>query len=395
MYCFQVNNFMKPLLSVAIATKNREYYCIKSVETILKLNDSRIEIAIADNSSTKEIYEFIEKIKSPQIKYTYTDSKISSIDNFNRAVELCSGEYITLIGDDDVILMSMIKAAEWMKENGVETLSSKRSQRYYWPKSRPQSPNGTLDLFKFSESFEKIDAKQEIIKAAKTGLHNFYDYKVAKSYHGLVKKSLMDEIKRLTGNYYGALSPDVFSVMTLSYLTRNHYFINYPLSIMGVCRDSTSAHQIYGEHVGKLENMPHLKNRPPYDWDYRVPRYYCVSNTWAESGINALEQVAAKDVLSKINIYPIAAMGILMNRKYIFKLSVEETEKMRRKLKINYVYFWTRIFMSGLKMSTFKIINIIRLKFNNEYNSLDNIADIEMAQKICETKYNKQFFNKK
>ena len=99
-----------PLLSIAIATKNREEFCIQSIQTILDIGDARLEITVADNSSSRKVYDFVHQLKSDQIKYSYTDRPISSIDNFNIAIGLTTGKFITLIGDDDTILKSMISA---------------------------------------------------------------------------------------------------------------------------------------------------------------------------------------------------------------------------------------------------------------------------------------------
>ena len=62
---------MKPLISVAIATKNREKYCIEAIKSILAYKNSEIEIAVADNSATDEVKKFVETINSPAIKYSY------------------------------------------------------------------------------------------------------------------------------------------------------------------------------------------------------------------------------------------------------------------------------------------------------------------------------------
>lgn len=383
---------MIPLLSVAIATKNREEFCIKAIQSILDLNDVRIEIAVSDNSDSRLISEYVKKMNSSQIKYRFLEEKISFIDNFNYALELCTGDYVTMIGDDDTILASMIHAAEWMKKNDIDTVAPQKSQRYFWPKSRPQSPNGTVDLFNFTNAFEKIDAQKELIKAAKEGIYFFFMYKVAKSYHGLVKRSLMEKVKEITGNYYGAISPDIFAAVTLSYLSKKHYYIDYPLSIMGVCRDSGSAQQINGEHVGRLEDMPHLKHSQGYQWDHRVPKYYCVTNTWAESGVKALEMVGAKDVLKQLNIYPIIAMGILMNRKFIFKIAVDESEKLRKRLNIPFLKFWFNTIASGISLSIEKLGRIIKHYKNPEFIALEGITEIGKAQKICEEKLDMNFF---
>lgn len=386
---------MIPLLSVAIATKNREEFCISAIQSILDFNDPRIEISVSDNSDGTKVKDFVQSINSPQVKYRYITDKISFIDNFNYALELCTGEFVTMIGDDDTILVSMIKAAEWMKGNNVDTLAPLKSQRYFWPKSRPQSPTGTLDLFKFNNAFQKVDPKAELIKAAKQGIYFFFMHKVAKSYHGVVKKSLMDEVKDKTGNYYGAISPDIFAAVTLSYISRNHYYIDYPLSIMGVCRDSGSAQQINGEHVGKLEDMPHLKNAPSYHWDYRVPKYYCVTNTWAESGVKALEMIGAKDVLKQLNIYPIVAAGILMNRKFILKIAISESEEMRKRMRIPFLKFWFNTSIWSVILVIDKIKRVINSKTEASFTSIEDVADIQQAQRICEESLKPDFFKNK
>ena len=56
---------MRPLLSIAIATKDREQYCIKTIQSILSFDDDRIQIAVADNSGTTAVKEFVDIIASP------------------------------------------------------------------------------------------------------------------------------------------------------------------------------------------------------------------------------------------------------------------------------------------------------------------------------------------
>ena len=72
---------MKPLLSVAIATKNREKYCIEALKSLLNFNNQQLEITVADNSDSTFVKDFIEEIKSPFIKYQYDPGPVSSIEN--------------------------------------------------------------------------------------------------------------------------------------------------------------------------------------------------------------------------------------------------------------------------------------------------------------------------
>src|SRR5690606_19449563 len=107
------------------------------------------------------------------------------------------------------------------------------------------------------------------------------------------------------GNYYGALSPDIFSVVSLSLIVTKHAVLDYPVSIAGVCATSTTSDQIKGKHSGDLKDMPHLKNRKePYIWDKLVPEIYSVPTTWADSGLNALNAMGRSDLRKNFNYYP-------------------------------------------------------------------------------------------
>ena len=128
---------MKPLLSVVIATKNREKYCMAAIESILSYNDDRVEITVADNSSTTKVKQYVEELNSPFVKYHYSSAEISSIDNFNAAMNLATGEYVMLIGDDDSILPNAIDLAAWGKENDVDSISSLDIYTYFWAGADP------------------------------------------------------------------------------------------------------------------------------------------------------------------------------------------------------------------------------------------------------------------
>lgn len=296
------------LLSIVIATKNREFYCIETIKSILSFKSDLIQIAISDNSDTNQIQLFVDSINNKNIVYRYNNSAISSIDNFNYAMDLATSEYVILIGDDDSVHPKIIELVQWAKENDIESFCSKDTFTFLWPGADPDFPGGLLKIPKIKKSYHLVDPKKELIKLLKNGLVNYFFYKVPKSYHGIVKKSAMDEIKRLTGNYYGALSPDIFSVVSLSLIVKNHCVLNYPITIAGVCPASTTSAQIVGNHCGSLDEMPHLKNRKDsYIWDSLVPKIYSVSTTWGDSGLHALTSNKRDDLKKYFNFYPLIA----------------------------------------------------------------------------------------
>ena len=96
-----------PILTIGVPTCNREMYIHKCLESIYSQigNDSRFEVLICDNDSsdnTKEIVN-IYATKYTNIVYVKNDTNIGASKNIQKVLELATGEYIHLQGDDDYV----------------------------------------------------------------------------------------------------------------------------------------------------------------------------------------------------------------------------------------------------------------------------------------------------
>lgn len=349
-----------PLISVAIATKNRQKYCIEAIKSILAYDDPDIEIAIADNSATDEVKKFVEGLNSPFIRYFF-DSKdnVSSIENFNRAMSLTTGHYVMLIGDDDSILPKAVEMAKWAKENNVDSICSQENLIYYWPQVLDQYPNGVMIRPASTGKIKKIDIQKQLNALLENGLQLYLLYPLPKTYHGLVKRSLMEEIKDRVGHYYGGLSPDLYSSIAVSCIAKNHFIIDEPLSIAGVCATSTTADNFKGLHSGSLDGIPHLRNRPDYVFSDKIPLYYSVNTIWAESGLKALEELNEQELLQKFNMHRLMAQAWIHNRKYIASIIKNKHKDLLDRHGIGSI--------KNIFSFTLAIIMILKNKFNSTF----------------------------
>ncbi|CAD7811194.1 GalNAc(5)-diNAcBac-PP-undecaprenol beta-1,3-glucosyltransferase [Chryseobacterium aquaeductus] len=373
---------MKPLLSIAIATKDREKYCIQSIQSILSLEYKNIEITLSDNSATTQVRDFVDKLQSDQIVYRYDNSAVSSIENFNRAVELTTGEYVMLIGDDDTILPKAIEMAQWAKNNNVDSVCSKETIIYYWPKALEKYPDGAVIIPKTTNNLKKINVKNELITLLKSGLQNYLLYSLPKTYHGLVKRNVLEEIKRRTGHFYGGLSPDLYSAVAVACVGTSHYQIGEPLSVAGVCATSTTADNVTGKHSGTLENIPHLRHRTGYVFDKRIPKYYSVNTIWAESGLKALEELKEFELLKQFNMFYLLAQGKIHNNKFIPEIIKIETEKMLSENNIDTFQYKIQNAKALSIIFYRKFFSILKAKMNKDnLTIIENVSDI---QKIFE-----------
>jgi len=369
-----------PLLSVIIATKNRQKYCIAAINSLLKIDKERdLQIAISDNSDENYLADYIKTLSDPRIVYTYTQVSLSSIDNFNKVTELATGKYICMIGDDDTLLSGIIDYTKWALKNNIDSFTFKFIN-YYWPQENDINQNGYLVLEQCSNEQKQINVGKQIEKLVKNGFVNYFDYYLPKVYHGVVKLSILQEIRKKTGNFYGGLSPDIYASVALSTIVNKHFYIDKFLSIAGACPSSSTAKNLKGEHCGELKNAPHFIGREFYCWNKEIPAYYSVETIWADSGICALKELNQIQLLKKYNPYKLLSWAIYTNRKYILKLSLHKTFYWRKVNQVPYLVFFLKLLFIMLSMIFKIILKKIKNKNKNKLQYIYNISNIKQAE---------------
>ena len=104
-------------ISVALCTYNSSSYIKKQLDSILNQQDFKVdEIIICDDNSTDETLEILKNYKTiePSIfTIQKNESTIGSTKNFEKAISLCSGDFIFLSDQDDI----------WKKNKILKTLT--------------------------------------------------------------------------------------------------------------------------------------------------------------------------------------------------------------------------------------------------------------------------------
>lgn len=369
-----------PSLSILIATKDREFYCIESIKSILNFNSDIIEICVSDNSNSDKIKDFVEQINSDAIKYIHTYEKISFIENFNRCMELASGKYVTLIGDDDTILKTSIKYAIYADKNNIDSISSDNNISYYWPGALEGYPDGleTITLAS-SDRIREFHPKKYLSQLLGNGLQHYLLYPLPRTYHGIVKRDKLIEVKNKTGKFFGGLSPDIYSSISLSCIIEKHYIVDVPLSIAGVCAKSASASNIRGEHAGEMSQSPLLNNIKDYKWSTHIPYFYSVNTIWAESAMKALEDMGESSLIKKFNKFRLMAHATINNRKSIPKIIKRENQLLKVENKRSIAAYYGRMAQEYAVIVKNKLELVAKTKLSRKkeytFTKVNNISD--------------------
>ncbi len=94
-----------PRLSILAPTYNRAHMLPRFLESI-RVVTSDAEVLIVDNASTDETAGVVKRFEEQdrRIRYIRNPENIGVIANYNRAMQLATGDYICCMGDDDIVL---------------------------------------------------------------------------------------------------------------------------------------------------------------------------------------------------------------------------------------------------------------------------------------------------
>ena len=147
----------KPAVSVLILTFNHEQYIAEAIESVLSQEYSDLEIVCGDDCSkdrTRSILIDYHDRYPDKIKLVLHQHNKGISLNFNSCLEHCTGDYVFLLGGDDVFLPGKINQQVDFMENDlsiaisyhdVEVFSSETGLTQYLYSSRHKIFNGGAD----------------------------------------------------------------------------------------------------------------------------------------------------------------------------------------------------------------------------------------------------------
>lgn len=95
---------MKPLISIALCTYNGSRFVEAQIDSILRQTYEHVELIVVDDCSTDQTFEILKRLAAthPQIKLHQNSINLGFNKNFEKAIKLCSGEYIAISDQDDI-----------------------------------------------------------------------------------------------------------------------------------------------------------------------------------------------------------------------------------------------------------------------------------------------------
>jgi len=102
---------MNKIVSIAMATYNGEKFLKEQLDSILNQTYKNLELIICDDCSTDNTINIIKDFqkKDRRIKLYQNKQQLGVLKNFEKAISLCSGEYIAISDQDDIWVANKIE----------------------------------------------------------------------------------------------------------------------------------------------------------------------------------------------------------------------------------------------------------------------------------------------
>lgn len=90
-------------LSVLLPTRNGAAFLPAALDAVLS-QDADLELVVSDNANTDGTRELLEASRNPRLRVVRHDTAVPVTENWTSALEASTGEYLLMLGDDDLLL---------------------------------------------------------------------------------------------------------------------------------------------------------------------------------------------------------------------------------------------------------------------------------------------------
>jgi hypothetical protein len=311
----------RPLVSVVIPTKDRYDTLLPTLSAMLShIRDAALEVIVHDNSAeNSRVLRFLESLDDPRVVYTHLPAPVSIIENTEPALALARGDYVTFIGDDDLVVPDIVEVARSLKEAGIEAAIYKPAY-WWWPSvvfstpSRFHAPGAFWYPPTINGAARLLESRAELDRVLAEGAPAIFE--LPRLYHGLVARSALGRLRDRTGRLVNGASPDMALATGLACILDRHLLLDYPLTIYGASRDSGGGWTAARKHYGRIADQKHLPRSTIEHWNPRLPP------VWSEHTIypqTVGEVLAAMDMPDGLD-YTAFYASMLVNEPHLRSL---------------------------------------------------------------------------
>lgn len=220
-----------PLFSVLIPTRERPATFRHTLATVAAQPGDDYEIVVADNCSGPETREIVAQCAAPRVRYSRSDEILPMSRNWERGLELCEGEYVTVLGDDDGFVPSTLAMARKLAQRTQAELMSWATHTYWWP--------DTIVPWNRNRLYLSLEGGATLLDSRET-LEHFYRGGlpfglIPMIYNAFFHRGLIEEARGRYDAFFvpPEIAPDIASGILGLHLTEQYAHSARPFTIRG------------------------------------------------------------------------------------------------------------------------------------------------------------------
>jgi glycosyltransferase involved in cell wall biosynthesis len=226
-------------ISVLLPTRDRLELLRHAVASVRRIDDPDLEIVIADNCSPTNIRGYVASLKDPRIRYVRSTTAVSVTENWNRALEHSTGDYVVMLGDDDALLESYFSRIRRLVADFKEPqVIYQNALSYAYPGVIPAEPEGFLRGEGYARFLRRGPSRpfylppSEARQLARAAANFRLGYGLNMQFV-TISRAVVDELSG-DGRFFRSPFPDYYAMNNLFARARSIVVEPRPLVVIGV-----------------------------------------------------------------------------------------------------------------------------------------------------------------
>lgn len=230
-------------ISVALPTHNRASLVREALTTIVGQDYPHWNCTVFDNGSSEPLHDTVKAFDDDRIRYARSDDFLPVTDSWNRAIDLTTGDYICLIGDDDGFTpQSFSNLRNIIDKYKFPDVIYSALYQFFHPGVTPWEPSGYVSRlnygFFFAERFDTFRLDDQLARLAVAGSLQYRRNFTFNMQAFFFEQKFLSRMRNVTGKVFQSPFPDYYLANLAFGLAGDIIVLPKPISIAGVSRKS-------------------------------------------------------------------------------------------------------------------------------------------------------------
>lgn len=258
--------------SILIPTRNRLEYLRYAVESVRRQVGDDWEVIIADNCSDDDVGAYVAALHEPRIQYLRSETVLPVTENWNQAFAASTGDYVLMLGDDDILLPGYVREVDRvLEEQGHPELLYTGAHLFAYPKVMPDAPRGYIQTYSYADFFSTAGTERPFVlgnEVAREVVGHALNFRARFGFNmqfALVSRRLTERLEA-RGPLYQSPFPDYYAMNALFLEAASIVAWARPSVLIGVTPRSYGYLHATGQHEsGRAFLSPSSQDRSRED----------------------------------------------------------------------------------------------------------------------------------